>query len=314
MKNRFGLGIVGGNVSERREVCEVRQGMHLRPMASVLVLTFLAFVGLGAFTVQAEPESRGRIQARRLKPKIRATPTPTPEPNVSAATTEPPPTPTPQPTPKRLEGAVEGSMVLTSGNTRTQTLGLTAETTYRPAPWEHHGRMSYFNNSESGAVVGEKLTLELRGGRSISERKDLFVDVYYLANRFAGFDHQLTPEVGTGYEWILSDPVQLRTEAAIGYNFEDRTDGTFNNYPIGRLGVLFAWALSERSEFRHETSILPSLSRLEAWRLRSETSIAAGLTTTLALKITYRFEFNNDPVEGKSPEDTTTFASVVAKF
>lgn len=292
---------------------------HLKiRLVYVPLLALFVLAGLCLHPRGAEAE-QGRVKARKLKPAATPTPppmpSPTPKPTAESekpvVVTEVPP---PSPAPKRFEGSIEGSLVLTSGNTNTKNLGLAENVIFHRDQWDYQIRSSYLSNTDHSTITAEKFTIEGRAGRQLSARTDVFANLYYLKNRFAGFEDQLTPDVGYGYEWILSDPVQLRTEAALGYNFEKRTDNTTSNYAIARLGLLFAWALSATSEFRHETNVIPSFRGGGEWRMRSETYVSSQVTSVFATKISYHYEYNSSPVPGKASGDSTVTAAIVAKF
>jgi putative salt-induced outer membrane protein YdiY len=267
------------------------------------------------------------VWARKLKPLKKTTasgsqtlprPTPTPVPQAEEAKAETPPTPAPSPVPtpepKKFEGSVEGSLLLASGNTNAQNLGIGSVLRYRDGSWKYRLRDSYYSSEDQGEITAEKLMIEARAAHTLSERVESFANIYFLSDRFAGVEKRFQPDYGYGYEWILADSLQFRTEAAVGYDFDKRDDGGTDNYAVARLGFLFAWALSESSEFSVEANVIPSLRGGGEWRTRSQAYVSSQITQRLSLKVSYLYEFTTLPVPGKAPEDKSLTAAVVAKF
>lgn len=275
-------------------------------------LLLAVFVLYQTENVYSQIRSRARpLKTPRARTEPQPTPTPAPQAEESAAEVKEVPKPV---LIKRFEGSAESAMSLTSGNTSVRNFGFATELRYRPEPWEFSLKSSYLNSSDQSVPIAESFSLNLRGGHRLTERSDIFTEFSYLANRFAGLDNRVMPEVGYGYDWLLADTMQLRTETALGYTFEDRTDETLSRYLNARLGFLLAWKLTERLEFSTETSVLPNLESGREWLLRSETELALEAADGFALKFSYRYDYNNAPIPDKSPEDTRTTSSLVIKF
>jgi putative salt-induced outer membrane protein len=222
--------------------------------------------------------------------------------------------PAPDLPPSKFTGSAELAIAVTTGNTTTRNINTALDLSQQWGHWSLDFKGRYFGNSNDSNMTAEQTSLELKGLRSLTPRSDLFTDLYFLNNRFSGIEYQVTPDFGFGYEWIFSDPLQLRTETALGATAEKNTKGQTESYPIARFGFLFAWKLNERSDFSHETIAFTSLAESKSWRLRSETSLATDLTSILAMKISYRYEFNNSPPEGKLKEDSVTSTALVLRF
>lgn len=216
--------------------------------------------------------------------------------------------------PEVFEGTAEVSSLITNGNTKNQTSGLAFDLTYRPDPWLVNLKSKYMTTVSQEIQTQESFEVSGRGGRSLSEALDVFIEHTYLKNRFAGTDNRLITSGGLGYFWIQSDEQKLRTEAALGYTHEDRTDNTKLAFMSGLVGLIYKYKISPTADISHETKYLPNFKTSEDWRLTTETALSAAISSMLSSKISWKYEHVNLPPAGKVKGDTTTTVSILAKF
>jgi putative salt-induced outer membrane protein YdiY len=177
-----------------------------------------------------------------------------------------------------------------------------------------NGKGKYLNAIAQDVQTGESFEISLRGGRKFTEFDDAFVEHTYLKNRFSGVDNRNTSSVGYGHFWFKSDEQTLRNEVGVGYTSEDRTDGTKLSFMSGLVGLLYKYKLSPTADFTHETKYLPNFKNGEDWRLTTETSISAAISSMFSSKVSWKYEHVNLPPVGKVRGDTTTTVSLLAKF
>src|SRR6188508_1349953 len=77
---------------------------------------------------------------------------------------------TPPPPPPFREGSADFSLLLQSGNTSSEALGLNGDIIYRPKPWVIENKASYVRTKSDGIVDGESFRYQFRADRNISER------------------------------------------------------------------------------------------------------------------------------------------------
>lgn len=119
------------------------------------------------------------------------------------------------------------------------------------------------------------------------------------------------------YQFLSGDPHSLRVEAGFGYTKEQRIlpAGTEDrNFSTARIGLEYKWKFSKTGEFSEEASYTRDLKDSRDWRFADKVSLSAGLTTVLAVKLSYAWLTLNEPVPGKEKTDTITSAALVAKF
>jgi putative salt-induced outer membrane protein len=227
------------------------------------------------------------------------------------ADTAPKPVPTPPPL---WSGEGELSLVSTSGNTDTETLGGAFHLAYRPSPWNFEFHVGYIRSEADGEENAESLLSWLRGGYLVTERLELFGRAEYFRNTFAGVDRRLSAEFGAGYALLTEPPHLLKVEAALGYTDEDRLLGEDLSYVHARLGALYEWRISKTTTFTDEFRFTASLEEFDLWRIFNKASLTASMTSVFALKISHALEYVNEPAPGFENEDSVFSAAVVAKF
>lgn len=212
------------------------------------------------------------------------------------------------------ERAAELSLLLTSGNTKVTTVGLSAAATYRPAPWTFKGKTGFITSSNSGTKTAESFDADLRGERSFSESLSGFTALNYLKNTFAGFNNRYGAEAGVAYAIFADGDHSLGSELGFGVINENRTDSVSQTFGSARAGLAYKWKLSETAELANVFSFLDNLSATSDWRLSNVTSVTAVLTDLLSLKVSFKVDHLNVPVTGKLATDTTTTVALLAKF
>ncbi len=231
------------------------------------------------------------------------------------AETIPAAAPAPAPPPPEWEGSAEASALLTSGNSKNTTLGLGGRLQYQPEPWSAKLALNYLISSNAGVKSAESFDGLLRAERKVDDSLSGFTQTTYLKNLFAGFIDRIGGEVGASYALLQSTGGhKLTTELGAGVLHENRTDVTLQTVPTARLGLNYAWKISETAEFGATLALLENLDRTRDWRLANTYSLTTVLTRLFSLKVGFRIDHLNVPVPGKLPTDTTTNVSLVAKF
>jgi putative salt-induced outer membrane protein YdiY len=215
---------------------------------------------------------------------------------------------------KSYEGSAEVSSIVTNGNTQNQTTGLAADLSYKPEIWLLNFKGKYLTTISQQIQTQESFEIAGRGGRKLSDVFDVFVEHGYLKNRFAGLDNRHISSVGVGYLFFNTDRHNFKTELLIGYTDEERTDSTRPTFMSGGGAILYKWKITPTSDFSHETKYQPNFKTSEDWRLVSETSLSAAISSRLSSKISWKYEHVNLPPAGKVKGDTTTTISLLTKF
>lgn len=206
------------------------------------------------------------------------------------------------------------SFVATSGNTDTQTLGLTFKLDRTPDPWGWELRAAFLTAEQNGEKTAEKYEVGARALRGLNERWDLFGGLSGEKNEFAGFDLRAVAEAGATYKALLGPEHNLSFDGGLTWTTEDYVDGGDDNYLGAILGLAYKWQFSETASFSQRLIWYPNFEESGDWDATSETALQASLNSRLALKLGYLVRYYNEPLEGFDDTDTTATASVVLSF
>lgn len=247
----------------------------------------------------------------------------------AAAQIRPPVPPAPAPLvvsePPRLEegsaeapdpwtGKAEVSYVSTGGNAETITAKVGAEAQYRSGDWATVLRAAFLTNTTEVRGRNRRVDALVRGSRRVGPRLEVFGQIGYLKNTFAGIRDSVYPLGGVAYAVIDTRPHSLTTRVGLGYGQESRLRTASVNFATADAETAYRWAMTKTTEFRQDTSFTSNLSQSADWRMANVTSLAAGLNSLLSLKVSHTLNYLNQPVEGFERVDTVTAAALVATF
>jgi putative salt-induced outer membrane protein YdiY len=241
-------------------------------------------------------------------------PAPAPAPIVHS---NPPPSPAlvaSRPPVKVWSTKAEVSYVSTSGNADTTTAKLGGETQFKPGPWTMVARGAFLTSTAVTAGRNQRVDGLLRASRTVSPRLELFGQMVYLENTFAGIGSSFYPLGGVAYALVEAPPHSWKARVGLGYGQENRLRRPDLSFATADAETAYRWSMSKTSEFRQDATFTSNLSRTRDWRFANTTSVAASLNSLLSLKVQHVLNYLNEPVAGFERVDTVTSAAVVATF
>jgi putative salt-induced outer membrane protein len=224
---------------------------------------------------------------------------------------------TPAPTPPPAwTGTAQVSFLKTTGNTETSVLGIAGDAKYKGAsPWSVVMKAGLARGSDSGVENLRKFAASLRGGRAFNDRTDLFIEVAYAEDIYAGIDSRYGGEAGVSHRLTLVGRHLLSVEAAFGAIHEVRLPGKMaSDFATARGGLNYKYVISKTADFQNQTGFTANLSDSDDWRLTNATALTAAINSRFSMKLSYNVAHLNTPPPGKEKTDTTAAAAIVAKF
>jgi putative salt-induced outer membrane protein len=211
-------------------------------------------------------------------------------------------------------GSLGLSLVATSGNSDTQTLGLDLAVKKKPDPWGWEATATYLKSEQDGDTTAERYGGSLRGDRKLSERWALFSAVSAEHDAFAGYDLRGVLELGASYSALRGPVHELSLDAGLSWTTEDRIAGEDQDFMGGVFGLKYGWHPRKGTVVGQKLVWYPNFDQTSDWRLTSETTLQAALSERLALKFGYQVRYDHEPVPGFDETDTTTTVSIVVGF
>jgi len=211
-------------------------------------------------------------------------------------------------------GRGEVSYVATTGNADTTTAQVGGEAVYKPNDWSALFRAGYLTSTKADGPRDRRIDGLIRASREVTAKMELFGQIAYVENTYAGLSHSFYPLAGIAYELLKGKPHSLTTRVGLGYGQESRVRTRDLGFATADAETAYRWTMSKTAELRQDMTFTTNLSRSADWRVANVTSVAAALNSALKLKVSHGVNYLNQPVSGFERVDTVTSASVVATF
>jgi putative salt-induced outer membrane protein len=232
----------------------------------------------------------------------------------TTAAAQTPAAPAAPPPPPRWERKAEVSLVATTGNTDTQTVGLGGSVIWRPGLWTTEARATYLRSEADDVLTAESFVAILRQARILTERFDVFGRVGFLSDEFAGVDARTTVDGGIGYKLLLGPIHTLRADGGLGYSHESRVTGEDLSFWLVSAGAAYKWQISKTADLTDGAIFTQSLEDGEDRRFGNAIALTAAITSVFSLKAAHELKFANAPVPGFEKTDTLISIALVARF
>ncbi len=212
---------------------------------------------------------------------------------------------------------VELSYVATSGNTKTQTFAVKAETKREGEINRYlikaYGLYSKSNDQETA----NQWLLNGRWEKILTKKMFAFVDATYLADKFSGYDYRLSLGPGVGYDFIKSEKHDLKGLFSVLYFYDKFSEGTesSDSYAAGKGEINYRWQIRENLKFKEDANFIISFNDTDKYFLNSETGIETKINNNISLGVSYKIAYQNQlPAPDVKHTDTTFLTSLIIDF
>ena len=220
----------------------------------------------------------------------------------------------PAPKPPLLHTQIDLGLVSTAGNTSVRTLNAGEQLVVRPGAWIFTQTLAVVDGYTGGVETANNLKIGVRADRTIGAGFRLFGLATFYRNRFAGVARQFEEDVGVAYG-VLAGPTHiLDVEAGSGRNQQKGTDGTTSSYWTSRLAARYRFTFAPNAYAEQKAELISDLQGLDNEQLNTETSLAAPLSTHIALKLDYTVRFVSQPQPTFKKTDTVFSAGLQLQF
>jgi len=199
----------------------------------------------------------------------------------------------------------------TSGNTDNSTLNAGFEVSYSGGDWIHWFGAKAINATEDDATTSEAYEAGWKSERNFAEHNYLFGQLDWRKDRFSGYETQFSQTVGYGRRLIDKEAHKLNVEIGGGARQSELADGTDESETIARLGLNYAWQISETAAFTQKFKVEAGNANTYS---ESVTALSAKLVGSLALVASYTVKNNSDVSPPIEKTDTYTALSLEYVF
>lgn len=205
-------------------------------------------------------------------------------------------------------GEAEVGILLTRGNTHTDTQNIKLALHRSKGPWKNELKLSYLHTEESGVVSANRYGADFRTTYRIRQKDYAFGALRFEDDRFAGFDQRTTEVVGYGRKFIDEKFLRWNAETGLGARQTIFTDNTRTDEGILRLATTFEWNMTDTSLFKQELSVESGTANTLS---QSITSLKVKINSSLAMKLSLKVQDNSKVPAGKKHTDTETALTLV---
>lgn len=210
------------------------------------------------------------------------------------------------------EGTGEFGLVVSRGNSDTETLNLGLEFQRESEKWVNRLNLTALRTSDDGERTAERYTLGYKSDYKFNDISYLYGVLRYDQDDFSSYDYQASFAIGYGRNLLDTERQQLSLEIGPGVRrSEDADTGATETNIIGRFSADYAWTISESAEFTDDLLIEAGSNNTFA---ENKAAINVAINDRFALKFALAVRHNTDVDPGREKTDTLTTANLVYKF
>ena len=198
-------------------------------------------------------------------------------------------------TPPPSEFSADLGFVSVSGNTSVTTLSLGEKWIRRIARWEFLQEVGSVYGKTDGTETSNSWKASVRGDYGIGSNLALYARTGFDRNKFAGVKSRFAEGFGLVARPIANDRDQLKFEGGFELTQQDNLDGTSDSFSSLRAASSLKHMFSENAYVFQGIEYLPNLDESADYRINSETTVVAPLSSHVAMKASYQVRFDNLP-------------------
>lgn len=212
---------------------------------------------------------------------------------------------------KGLFGKGELGYIQKTGNTETETMAGKLTVGYKLEKWEHFGKVEAYNDSADDVTTAERYSGEYKLSYLMSEADYLFGNIRFVTDRFEDIDQSWAYTGGWGHHFYNEEKLKLKAELGAGYKTYDYIDAEDLEETIVRGYLDFLYGITDTTDFT-QTALVEY--GADNTFVETESALAVAINSSLALKASYTWRHNTDPVADKKKSDTITALSLTYDF
>ena len=208
-------------------------------------------------------------------------------------------------TPDPIEFTIDAGFASTSGNSNVTTITAGQSFSYTTGQFVLSQAFDMLFNQTEDSTTAEAYKGNLRGDRTFgsAERMSLFLDLRGSRNRFAGIARRFEQALGLTYDVVKTEKDVIAVEGGATLVQQHGTNGLDNNYPAALAGARYLHYFTPDATFTVTGEYLPNLENGNDYRLNGQAKILAPLSGKIAITLSYRVRFDNEPEPGFQKTD-----------
>lgn len=215
-------------------------------------------------------------------------------------------------------GEGEFGLVVTSGNTETETLNANLAAAYEQDAWLHKLGLSAISASEDETTTAERYQLTGKTEYHTSDRSYWFGSLRYEDDRFSGFEYQSILTGGYGYTVWDREQSHLDLEAGVGIrrskpalatDMTAETEATSD--AVARGAASYWWQFTGNARLQNDLLVETGEDNTFA---QNQLALRVAINSRFAVKLGYEVRHNTEVPAGTEETDTISTVNLVYSF
>ena len=208
-------------------------------------------------------------------------------------------------------GSLSLGLSATSGNTDTADLSLAGRFRYGNGPWNHTFGFAAELAEDNSVRNKQEVFATYDVNRYFTEQFYLFGLGSVSFNDFSTNKVDAFLGFGPGYRLINTDTMAWRVQAGPGVRYIEDQNGLDETEVAGIASSRFYYAISETAFLTNDTDVLFSDTDTVA---TNDIGVTFKMSDVLSTRVSYRTEYNSDPLPGLKSTDNKLGVSLVYGF
>lgn len=221
----------------------------------------------------------------------------------------------PPPPPPGWTGSASAGLALTSGNSDSSNVNVAYDVkrdTGGPFLFKSTALFLYGETEE--VTTSDRLSLDGRVERRLSDRTSLFAQTQYLRDQFKAIDYLVSPTFGLNRIFAKNDRTELSADAGVGVVWEKNPDLELQTDGAVSAGQKFTHKLTATTEFTQKANALWKMDDFNDALYVFGLGLAANITGGTQMKIEFLDTYKARPPVDIEKNDIATLVSFVYKF
>lgn len=216
-------------------------------------------------------------------------------------------------------GKGEAGLVISSGNTETETANVKLAMAREEGKWKNAFGLAALYASDDEGATAQRWEAFTQQDYNFTSRDFWFGAARYEDDRFSGFEYQAIISTGLGHKFIDSDRTKLVGTAGVGYKVFETRDAFDDTGVLVEEGsreddIVFRGTVDFEHQFTESTKLLDKFiveAGADNTFYQNDLSLEVKMTEVLALAVGYSVRHNTDPPLGFKKTDTLTTVNLV---
>ena len=201
-----------------------------------------------------------------------------------------------------------------SGNTKLTTLSIGDKIVHTDGRWTLTQVAAYVYGKTNGTESANQLVVSGRADFALQPRLGLFAGVSYERNPYAGFTKRTGELAGVRWKAVVAAQDSLSIDAGGVLTQETDVGGATQDYPSARAAANYKHVFSKLAYFQQLAEYLPDLQSNGGYRVNTESSLVAPVSTHIGIKMSYAIRYNSQPPVNFGTTDRVLTAGIQVSY